>query len=64
MPVTIAANACRPVAGTETLVGLTLSDTLAPETRVTLAEADFVGSAMLVAITLTVAGEGTPGGGA
>jgi hypothetical protein len=64
VPVTIAANACRPVAGTEALVGLTLSATLAPETRVTLAEADFVGSAILVAVTLTVAVGGTLGGGA
>jgi len=65
VPVTTAAKACRPVGDTEAFVGLTLSDTLAlaAEPRVTLAEADFVGSATLVAVTLTVAGEGTLGGG-
>jgi hypothetical protein len=45
--------------GTEALVGLMLSKTAATATMVTLAEADLVGSATLIAVTLSVAGEGT-----
>jgi hypothetical protein len=52
-----------PAAGTEALVGLMLSSTATAATTATLAEADFVGSATLVALTLTVAGEGTLDGG-
>ncbi|MGC2530416.1 MAG: hypothetical protein WA639_21925 [Candidatus Acidiferrum sp.] len=48
--------------GTATLAGLMLSKTAAAATRVTLAEADLVGFATLVTITLTVAGEGTLAG--
>ena len=39
-----------------------LSKTAAAATIVTLAEADLVGSATLVAVTLSVAGEGTLAG--
>ena len=59
MPVTVAVKDCMPVAGTEALVGLMLSSTVPDATRVTLAEADFVGSAALVAIIFTAGGEGT-----
>jgi hypothetical protein len=40
-----------------------LSKTAAAVTIVTLAEADLVGSATLVTLTLSVAGEGTLAGG-
>jgi hypothetical protein len=53
VPVTVAVKDCMLAAETETFAGLMF----------TLAEADFVGSATLVAVTLTVAGEGTLGGG-
>ena len=39
-----------------------LSKTAAAATMVTVAEADLVGSATLVAVTLSVAGEGTLAG--
>jgi len=42
-----------------TLFGLIVS---VPIPKVTEAEADLVGSATLVAVTVTVAGEGTPDG--
>jgi hypothetical protein len=45
--------------GTAALVGLMLSNTAAVATRVILAEADLVGSATLVTVTLRVAGVGT-----
>ena len=45
------------------LVGLMLSKTAAAVTRVTVAEAVFVGSAMLVAVTVRFAGEGIFAGG-
>ena len=45
--------------GTAALVGLMLSKTESAARIVTLAEADFVGSATLVAFTVTVPGEGT-----
>jgi hypothetical protein len=48
--------------GTAALAGLILSKTAAAATMLTLAEADLVGSATLVTITLTVAGEGTLAG--
>ena len=52
-----------PEVGTEALVGLMLNKTATTATIVTLADADLVGSATLVAITVTVAGEGTLVGG-
>jgi hypothetical protein len=48
--------------GTEALVGLMLIKTAVATTTVTLAEADLVGSATLVTVTLSVAGEGTLAG--
>jgi hypothetical protein len=59
VPVTVAVKEFTPAVGTEALVGLMLSKTAAAATRVTLAEAVLVGSATLVAITWSVAGEGT-----
>ena len=49
VPVTVAVNVRRLAAGTEALVGLMLTRALAAAPRVTLAEADVVGSAALVA---------------
>ena len=45
--------------GTAALEGVILSKTAVAATRVTLAEADLVGSATLVTVTWSVAGEGT-----
>lgn len=56
-------KSCLPEVGTEALVGLMLNRTATVATIVTLAEADLVGSAMLVAFTVTAAGEGTLDGG-
>lgn len=47
-----------PEVGTEALVGLILNKTVSAAAMVMLAEADLVGSATLVAFTVTVAGEG------
>ena len=63
MPVTVAVKDCRPATGTEAFAGFKLSSTATAATTVTLAEADLVGSATLVAITLAVAGEGALDGG-
>jgi hypothetical protein len=52
-----------PEARTEALVGLILNRTATAATIFTLAEADLVGSATLVAFTYTVGGEGTFTGG-
>ena len=49
--------------GTAALEGVMLSKTAAAATIVTLAEADLVGSATLVTVTRSVAGEGTLAGG-
>ena len=62
MPVTVAVKESVLAVGTAALAGLILSKTAAAATRVTLAEADLLGSATLVTITLTVAGEGTLAG--
>jgi hypothetical protein len=62
VPVTVAVKEFVPAVGTEALVGLMLSKTAVAATRETLAEADLVGSATLVTVTLRVAGEGTPAG--
>jgi hypothetical protein len=45
--------------GTEAVVGLMLNKTATAATIVTLADVDLVGSATLVAFTVTVGGEGT-----
>lgn len=63
VPVTLAVKESVLAVGTEALVGLMLSKTAAAATRVTRAEADFVGSATLIAATLNVAGEVTLAGG-
>jgi hypothetical protein len=57
VPVTLALKSSVPAVGTEALVGLMLNKTATAATIVTLAEADLVGSATLVAFTVTVAGE-------
>jgi hypothetical protein len=58
--VTEAAKCCVDPAATDTLTGVTARTTAG--TIVRLADADLVGSAALVAITLTVAGEGATAG--
>jgi hypothetical protein len=62
VPVTVAAKEPEPAVGTEAVVGLMLSKTAVATTTLMLAEADLVGSATLVAVTLRVAGEGTLAG--
>ena len=60
VPVTVALNCSVLPAGSDTLVGVTLMDTFCPMAR--LADADALGSASLVATTLTLAGEGATAG--
>ena len=62
VPVTLAVKVSVVAVGTAAFAGLMLSKTAAAATRVTLAEADLVGSATLVTVTLRVAGEGTLAG--
>jgi hypothetical protein len=62
VPVTLAVKESVLAVGTAALVGLMLSRTAVAATRVTLAEADLVGSDTLVTVTLRVAGEGTLAG--
>jgi hypothetical protein len=62
VPATGAVKESVLAAGTESLVGLMLMETAVAATSVTLAEADLVGSATLVTVTLTFAGEGTLAG--
>jgi hypothetical protein len=62
VPVTVAVNEAVLAVGTEALVGLMLNKMAVAATRVTLAEADLVGSDTLVTVTLRVAGEGTLAG--
>jgi hypothetical protein len=62
VPVTVAVKESVLAVGTEALVGLMLRKMAVAATRVTLAEADLVGSDTLVTVTLRVAGEGTPAG--
>jgi len=59
VPETVAVNESTLAVGTEALVGLMLSNTAVAATRVTLAEAVLVGSATLVTVSWSVAGEGT-----
>jgi hypothetical protein len=63
VPVTLAVKESVLAVGTTAVAGVILSKTAAAATRVTLAEADLVGSATLVTMTLSVAGEGTLAGG-
>jgi len=58
VPVTLAVNCWLPLVDTVAIAGLTATATMI----VTEAEADLVGSATLVATTVTVAGEGTADG--
>ena len=60
VPATDAFSCCVAPVTTEVLVGVTVTTTLV--IIVTTAVADLLGSAMLVAITLTLAGEGATGG--
>jgi len=62
VPVTVAVKESVPAVGTEALVGLMLSKTAVAATMEMLAEADLVGSATLVTVTLRVAGAGTLAG--
>lgn len=62
VPVTLALKSCMPEVEREALVGLMLNKTAAAVTTATFAEADLVGSATLVAFTLTAAGDGTLAG--
>jgi hypothetical protein len=59
-PVTDAVNCCVDPAVTDTSVGVTMTTVVG--TIMTPADADLVGSATLVAVTLTVAGEGATTG--
>jgi len=63
VPVTVAVNEFSPAVGTEALVGLMLMATAVASTTVMFAEADLVGSATLVTVTRSVAGEGMLAGG-
>ena len=60
VPVTVSVNCCVPPARTVTVVGLTVTETTAR--MVTVAEADLVLSATLVAVTVTVFGAGAIAG--
>jgi hypothetical protein len=59
VPETVAVKESTLAVGTVALAGLMLSKTAAAAAMVTFAEAVLVGSATLVAITWSVAGEGT-----
>jgi hypothetical protein len=59
VPVTLALKGCMLAVTTEAFVGLRLNKTATAVTIVTLAEADLLGSATLVALTVTDGGEGT-----
>ena len=56
VPVTLALKGWVPAVTTEALAGLRLNSTATAVTIVTLAEADLLGSAALVALTVTDAG--------
>lgn len=62
LPDTLALKVCVPAVGTEAVVGLTPKATVRAATTVMDAEADFIGSATLVALTVTIPGEGTLAG--
>ena len=63
VPVTDALKSCVPEVGTDALVGAMLNKTATAATIAAFAEADLVGSATLIAFTVTVAGVGTLDGG-
>jgi hypothetical protein len=60
VPTTDAVNCCVAPVATEKLLGVTVTATT--DTMVTLADADLLAAAVLVAITLTLAGEGATAG--
>jgi hypothetical protein len=60
LPTTDALNCCIAPVTTEMLAGVTVTTTTG--TMVTLAEAVLLGSAMLVAATVTLGGAGATGG--
>jgi hypothetical protein len=62
VPVTVAVNESVLAVVTEALVGLMLSKIAVATTTFTLAEADLVGSATLVTVTWSVAGDGALNG--
>jgi hypothetical protein len=63
VPDTVAVNESSPAGETEALVGLMLIKIAVATTTVMFAEADLVGSATLVAVNWSVAGEGALAGG-
>ena len=63
VPATVAVKGCIAEVETDELFGVILSETLSAAPTVMLAVADFVRSATLVAVTVTIAGEGRLGGG-
>jgi hypothetical protein len=62
LPVTFAVNCCVEPALTEAVAGETETDTDVSDSMTTLAEADFVGEAAEVAVTVASAGLGTLAG--
>ena len=62
VPVTVAVNCCCPFTETCVVGGEIMTVTPAADTMITLAEADFVGSATDVAVTVAADGLGTVGG--
>jgi hypothetical protein len=56
VPLTVAVNCCRPPVATVATAGETETDTFAGPTTVTVADADLVLSAALVAVTVSVPG--------
>ena len=62
LPVTFAVNCCCEPALTEVVVGETATETKVADSMTTLAEADFVGEAAEVAVTVASAGLGTLAG--
>jgi hypothetical protein len=62
VPVTVAVKESTLAVGTEALVGLMLMMIAVATTTVRFAEADLVGSATLVTVTRSVAGEGALAG--
>ena len=63
VPVTVAVKEPTPAVRTEAVVGLMLIKTAVASTTLIFAEADLVGSATLVTVTRSVAGEGMLAGG-
>jgi hypothetical protein len=62
VPFTVAVKESVAAVETDALVGLMLNETAGAATMLTLADADLLGSAMLVATTVTLGGEGATSG--